>query len=230
MSAKPGPDIIRKGLVFHVHGAHPRCYSNVSTCRDLMNINGNGILTDVSLSSDQAFLFPSDLSQIKFTRNFTNITNQITYTVVIDVPLQNDFYSAFLTSTNNNYGGIYLGYYYAGINQYNISLQAYRDDGNEGISMDFIIPYELWKRRYIITATIDPSSVNLYIDGELKLKTTYTSYNFNNQNYIHLGYNDQVFEKANPGSKIYQASIYNRALSAGEVLQNYNALKTRYKI
>lgn len=66
MSASGGPDLVTNGLVFHVDPSNPKCYSGGSVCTDLTNINGNATITNVSLSSDKAFLMNATTSSVSF--------------------------------------------------------------------------------------------------------------------------------------------------------------------
>ena len=230
MSASGGPDLITNGLVFHVDPSSPKCYSGGSTCRDLTLKNGIGTLTDVTLSADKGFLMSTEnLSKVKFTRDFTNITNSITYMVVTETPIIPQGYTpSLLSSANASIGGIYLPCYGDGINVV-VDFYTATDDGANAYETIYAIPNNLWKGKYIITGTISPSIIKLYVNG-LLVATTAAGYNFNNQSYINIGYDDQGGIFTYPGVKIYQSMIYNRALTDGEVLQNYNSLKTRYKI
>jgi len=224
------PKIVTDGLVFCVDPANPKCYSSGSTCKDLTLKNGIGILTDVTLSADKGFLMSSEnSSKIKFTRGFTNITNNVTYMVVTETPIIPQGYTpALLSSGNANTGGIYL-YCYGDGNYVTVDVLILTDDASYGYETIYAIPNNLWKGKYIITATISSSIIKLYVNG-LLVATTASTYDFNNQTYINIGYDDQGGIFTYPGVKIYQSMIYNRALTAAEVLQNYNALKGKYKL
>ena len=77
------PKIVTNGLVFYVNPSDPKCYSGGSTCRDLTRINGNGILSNVSFSSDKAFRMDSTTSRVYFNRSFTSVTNSMTFITTI---------------------------------------------------------------------------------------------------------------------------------------------------
>ena len=224
------PKIVTNGLVFYVDPSSPKCYSGGSTCRDLTLKNGIGTLTDVTLSADKGFLMSTEnLSKVKFTRDFTNITNSITYMVVTETPIIPQGYTPSLLSSANAFiGGIYLICYGDGTNVI-VDFYTSTDDGVNGYETIYAIPNNLWKGKYIITGTISPSIIKLYVNG-LLVATTAAGYNFNNQSYINIGYDDQGGIFTYPGVKIYQSMIYNRALTDSEVLQNYNALKGKYKL
>jgi hypothetical protein len=76
---------------------------------------------------------------------------------------------------------------------------------------------------YYFSYIADGSRYNLYINGEFK---TQIAYNGTIANYDRIFLATQGVEPSN--CNIAQTLIYNRALSATEVLQNYNATKARY--
>jgi len=79
-----------------------------------------------------------------------------------------------------------------------------------------------------VVGIYDGSSVSMYINGTLKSTdaTTITSLYSSDQN-VEIGtYSDQATGYTN---QIAQPRIYNRALTASEVLQNYNSGKNIYK-
>ena len=77
------------------------------------------------------------------------------------------------------------------------------------------------------TETIGTPSNNaiIYLNGTAVLTTTIKHSNHNETVQVGEANLSQHF-----GGKIAQASVYNRVLTASEVLQNYNALKGRYGI
>ena len=78
-----------------------------------------------------------------------------------------------------------------------------------------------------IVVTYDETNLKFYINGALDETIAYTSTIPNNDVDLHIGARPdgvQLFE-----SDIAQPRIYNRALTASEVLQNYNSGKNTYK-
>ena len=74
-------------------------------------------------------------------------------------------------------------------------------------------------------ATWNASQINLYINGNL-LKTTNVSGTMTTQSTLRISSEGNRTRGVN--GTVYNCSIYNRALTAQEVLQNYNATKKRY--
>jgi hypothetical protein len=72
---------------------------------------------------------------------------------------------------------------------------------------------------------------DVYINGNLiSTSSPHTGGNVNSQSLIELGYSSQSIAQTEVNTKFYNSLIYNRALNDGEILQNYNSLKTRYRI
>jgi hypothetical protein len=110
-----------------------------------------------------------------------------------------------------------------------------RRDINGNNTNDIILTYLFPSAGiYNICLSMDVLTQNLYINGVLNNTTnrnnTGQTFNITNRNLI-IG---SVLNDANNGilspflGNIYQTLIYNRALSATEILQNYNATKGRY--
>ena len=62
-----------------------------------------------------------------------------------------------------------------------------------------------------------------YVDSVLKGTTSYSGKSFTDSNNMHIGVNAQYLP-----AQISTIAFYNRALSAGDVLQNFNAQKERF--
>jgi len=79
-----------------------------------------------------------------------------------------------------------------------------------------------------ITVTYDSNDLcSVYVDGSLKGTRTYSGYDFTNDKPLSIGsfnYGNSYLNK----DKISTTQIYNRALTAQEVLQNFNAQRARF--
>ena len=80
---------------------------------------------------------------------------------------------------------------------------------------------------YHTALTYNNGTSNLYFDGQLITTITGVTYTSNSINFQLGGVPQGGWEPRMPG-KISNAQIYNRALSADEVLQNFNAQKGRF--
>jgi hypothetical protein len=237
MSLHHSPKIVTNGLVLCLDAADPKCYRGGSTCRDLTNINGNGTMTNISLSSDKGFLMNNSNSTISFNKNFASITNSVTYSVLCELnyPGFNNI-GMIMSSSNNFEGGIYILNYgvQTNPNAYFLESDILADDG---LLVDAIAnsePFYSGARKFFITVTINGTVYKMYINNILiGTSSPHTGGNVNTHSQIYLGYNPLVttFQSdAVIGSKIYKSMIYNRALTDAEILQNYNALKGRFNL
>jgi hypothetical protein len=81
---------------------------------------------------------------------------------------------------------------------------------------------------YNIVGTYDGNLISLYINGDLDKNTTQTGTVTSNPGSLLVG--KTSYTNAYFNGNISNIQIYNRALSAQEVLQNYNATKSRFGI
>lgn len=221
------PRIVTNGLVFYVNPSDPKCYSGGSTCRDLTGINGNGILSNVTLSSDKAFTMNSITSRVYFTRSFTNVTNSATYIVTAEIPSNNNYPTLF-SSMNANFGGVAI--FAQASSERLVSAYISDDSGNNFDQLDYDITANYPQKR-VIACTINGTVFKLYVDGILRsINSTHSGGNVNFQNLIELGYGSAATANTAINVKIYNSLIYNRALNDNEILQNHNALKGRLKL
>jgi hypothetical protein len=233
MSASGGPDLVTNGLVFHVDPSNPKCYSGGSVCTDLTNINGNATITNVSLSSDKAFLMNATTSSVSFVKK-VNLASNFTYSVAFYVDnLTPQDGLCLLSSFNNIYGGMGLAVYdtipVLGIwDAYSDNLDA----GDELYALFDGTSANFSRKIRILTGTYNGTTIAFYLNGN-KVDSRVSPATIAEQTYIDIGFAHGAFWTNNvtaAGTKIYQASVYNRALTDGEVLQNYRAFKARYRI
>jgi len=99
-------------------------------------------------------------------------------------------------------------------------LSWWKGGSDLAISPD-VIPTNVWK--YVVGVKRSDQSVSIYVDG-IEVDTGTDTLDFENGT-LRIG----RFHTLAPFSgKISQVSIYNKALTASEVTQNYNALKGRF--
>jgi hypothetical protein len=106
-------------------------------------------------------------------------------------------------------------------------------DGSNSISIQGnanSIPINSWT--YLVgtnNGSNTASGLSFYVNGTLSSYTTRINTNPSTINYTNANFNVGARDgKSNFIGKISTGNVYNRALSADEVLQNYNALRGRY--
>lgn len=107
-------------------------------------------------------------------------------------------------------------------------VQYGKNDGNAGLGVTNAVTYNQW---VCYASTYDGSNVILYKNGSEVSRAAQTGSIYNtNQTRVRIGsdprYNLDSGRQYN--GRVAQVQIYNRALTAAEVLQNYNALKGRF--
>lgn len=228
MGVNYSPKIVTNSLVFHVDAKDKRCYSGSgSICRDLSGINGNGTLTNISYTSDQAFsMNATNNSTITFSRNYTNVTNKHTFIIAAFCPnIPNGNFCCLMSSVNfNTLAGWNLNFSNTAGNPIS---SFFAEDGIIS-SVDINTSISL-NRNYIIAGVIDGNIFRCYINGRL-IGTQTVAMNINSDTLIELGYNTQAPYFTSVNAKIYKALIYNRPLSDQELLQNFNAIKGRLNL
>ena len=137
------------------------------------------------------------------------------------------------SNNNDGYGGVLL----VNTNQANLSYALGYSWANQCVSFNTKINDALTSsnnsvlRNSIsyITAIYNGSQQIIYLNGQLLTSRAYTiplSYLSSGDRFFRIG--QWGLLPRNFNGKIYQMSLYNKALSAAEILQNYNATKTRF--
>jgi hypothetical protein len=255
MAVYAGPDIIENGLVLHLDAANRRSYPGSGvTWSDLSGLSNNTTLLNspsynglnnglFSLDgTDDTVKFPFMLSDLPALSNFS-----------IDIWVRFPAYPTAL-SVANVYGykrknGIIIGSaYYSGValywsgNELGTDLQIYGYiRGNDGyrVTSNFSASLNTWTNLTLVNS-YSTSKLILYVNGSFYSETFGPTEQYNSTlapiaeniginkpqvdgggeyNYTHLN-----FDVSNV--KIYK----NKALSAQEVLQNFNALRGRFNL
>ena len=226
MSYQNGPRIVTNGLVLCLDAGNTKSYPGTGTAwTDLSGNGNNGTLTNgptYSSANKGSIVFDGTNDYV-----LTNITKS-TIPTTSDVTLcgwiystNNAAYDEWINLSNSNT--------YAP-NYHNISLGKDLDnkfyfnnyDGTEHRSLSNTSLLNSW----IYAVGIRNSNTNyLYINGTIQASPVAAGTpNINNAATLKLGIVLSFWSKGN----ISLVQIYNRALSASEVLQNYNATKGRY--
>ena len=223
-----GPDIITSGLDFLVDPKNSESsYFAASDATDLITLTSGILGTDVSCNGDY---FIHGISSIGTTfGDLFDVTTE-NYTLGVWVNLSNPpgpgTYCGFL---GRAYLAGSIGY---GIYSINSSRKFSMQSRNGGVvrSVDTISTWEYDTWYYVVSTRTYGDYPRIYVDGELDATgivldeiSCGPSADLN----FRMGSNS---ENSLPlkNSKLGLAHKYNRALSALEILQNYNSLKSRY--
>jgi len=230
MGVAGGPDLIQDGLVLALDASDRNSYvSGSTTWFDLSgNSNNNAVLVNGptftgSYGGAVVFDGTNDYAYIPATNNLSFNNSSFTYSLTFSIP--NWTFTSeriVLEYGSAGYNGYYQFTFYPnattfrtlGINGYNTWFDT---------TVNFLADQNY---NVVLTYNLAASLASLYVNGVLANSTTITGTSQATPQilYIYSRAGGNYFQKGN----LHTLSAYNRALTASEVLQNYNATKTRF--
>lgn len=232
------PRIVTDGLVFAVDAGNTKSYpGSGTTWTDLSGNGRNGTLTNgptYSSANGGSIVFDGVDDYVNGTITGSIFTGSFTQTAWIYKLNANQIWQGVFTNsspaTNNTYlmtfgnGSIAAPYNSVGTNQVGVS--------ESGIFLDIGTHTNRWL--YIaITKTGSTLNIYCYKDGSL-LQTsgtiTWNGGNFATTNNYEIGRHWAGGAVVPLQGNISQVSLYNKALTASEIQQNFNAIRSRYGI
>jgi hypothetical protein len=245
-----GPNTVTNGLVLSLDAANVKSYTSGSTTwRDLSGNNNSGSLVNgPTFSSDNNGSIVFDgVNDFISCGNRSNIQTFSQITLNTWVKFSGLDY---VGSTGNLVGFMgkgapdgapptpSAGFFFTYDNRLNRSnftytcfgntAGGYAGGGNNFSNKSYRFINLVW---YNITVTVNTSSIgSLFINGEqLGASNTFSGLTISNSvNDLYVGRIE--FAGCNFNGNIANSQIYNRALSSQEVLQNYNAQKSRFNL
>jgi len=225
MATIGGSNIATDGLVLALDAANPKSYvSGSTTWNDLSGNNNSGsLINGPTFSSENGgsivFDGVDDYVSISQNINPSNITLEFVYKASVSSPYE------YLISNARDCCGTYNGYELQivdGVPRFSIwnSTQV----GVNGI-------LTLTNQIYHLTATYEGSQLKIY-QNSILTGTANSALGIGSPASYNLAIGGMGINPAfyNLTGNIYVGRVYNRALSASEILQNYNALKSRYNL
>jgi hypothetical protein len=224
-----GPNVVTNGLVLALDAANPKSYvSGSTTWNDLSgngssgsfygspsydNSNGGGFNFNNAVSNSGVLC--GNPSSISFPQNSFSLETWFKLSA-----------STFLFNKDApNYGGFNL--WHTGTA---FRFQIY-SGSTAPAPINLLVTYTLNINSYYhLCSTYDGTVANTYVNGTLLGTQTNSSTIPNTTGSLTLGYRDNGVNQNFGSGSIYVAKIYNKALSSQEVLQNYNALKSRFNL
>jgi len=225
MATIGGSNIATDGLVLALDAANPKSYvSGSTTWNDLSGNNNSGsLINGPTFSSENGgsivFDGVDDYVSISQNINPSNITLEFVYKASVSSPYE------YLISNARDCCGTYNGYELQivdGVPRFSIwnSTQV----GVNGI-------LTLTNQIYHLTATYEGSQLKIY-QNSILTGTANSALGIGSPASYNLAIGGMGINPAfyNLTGNIYVGRVYNRALSASEILQNYNAQKSRYNL
>lgn len=225
MGISAGPDMIQNGLVLALDAADRNSYiSGSTTWTDISGNNNNGTLINGPTfnSANQGSIVFDGTNDYVSTAGINLTLNEFTIATWLFVtePQPND-YSSIVFSR----GAVVTGLHFLGIasggNGYKLSY-THNGGGYTWAGAPSVTP-SVWNNVTLIFRT---TGAFFYINGQF-LASNLVSIPATNLLALQIGRDSSVFGRYYKGN-LANTLIYNRALSAQEVLQNYNATKTRF--
>ena len=223
-----GPSIVRDGLVLHLDAADRNSYPRSGTSwGDLSGNGNNGTLTNgptfssndrgsIVFDGTNDYIGISHSSELSFSGDFT-IESVIfptanTANCIIQKGSGNDFYQEYwllndMRNTSRHFSLI-MGY----------SNNGGRTEAKTG-------NIAVLNKYHHVVAKVFSNTQYLYINGVLEASAGIST-RITGTSDLRIGWRIDGFAATN--GRIPYAKIYNRALSADEILQNYNATKGRF--
>lgn len=222
-TAEGGGNIVTDGLVLCLDAANSKSIvSGSTTWTDLSRSGNNGTLIngptfDSANGGSIVFDGSNDYVSISQNTNPSNITLDFVYKTLVTSGYE------YLISNSRDCCGTYNGYElytYNGRPRFQIWNST-----NVGLSGTATLTNQI----YHVTATYNGSQLKIYQNGILT-GTANSTLGIGNPPSYNLAVGGMGYDPAqyNLTGNIYIGRVYNRALSSEEILQNYNASKTRF--
>ena len=225
MAFNYSPKIIQDGLVLYLDAANTKSYPTTGTTwTDLSRSGNNGTLINgptFNSANGGSIVFDGSNDYIKPPNSTTLQLTNFTLSSWVRINVQNINQYIIDTSTNGSFG---FGYSYRIKTDNKIRFWAY--NANNALDSTTTISPNIW---YNILVTYNNTSKiqSIYINGVFNVSNTHNS-GFVVSTVTNLQIGGSLVLGGYINGNIAQTQIYNRALSASEILQNYNATKGRY--
>ena len=233
--SQTGNNIQTDGLVFYIDTAYKISYPGTGTTVTDITGNNTGTISNSNSSTffnsnnNGIFLFDGVDDYIEFNAdtdsgiNRPGITNQITMEAWCYTRTFNNKYERIIA---RRVGGTplpyMLGFYTTSGNKYDLYLSGTSTYGNPSLQSTTNVILNEWVH---FVGTSDNSTRKIYLNGVLDNSDSYSAGIFSTDINLQIGAQMSTY---NYNGDISSIKIYDRALSAGDVLQNYNAQKSRF--
>ena len=223
MAGFSGPNIVENGLVLALDAADKNSYKGSGTnWKDLSGNSYNGTLTNgptFSNTNGGVINFDGTDDYVDCGNVLASLTN-LTLECFVKFGTQSTSYNGIISKTLNNTNGWELR---TGGYTSTTTTAQFRYVGDNG-SPDFgALTNGVW---YHLVATGILGLQLVYKNGSVYNSGTYAGIPSANSNSLLIG--KLAYAGLYANMSMGYARIYNRALTATEVLQNYNATKTRF--
>ena len=230
MAVFGGPNVIDNGLVLSLDAGNVKSYPGSGTIwYDKSGNDNNGTLTNGPTFSGGSIVFDGVDDYVRIPYKASLNPDTITVSTWANRS-QNGFYSHIICLPINNTTWVppYMSYgieYISNTNTISF-LIGFTDNNFEYTNVNLGFGNDQW---FNFTGTYDKTNVKIYINGVLSTTRAETRTIYQSTSDFYVGA-ENLSAQYELNGKIGITQIYNRALSASEVLQNYNATKSRFNI
>ena len=233
MGAYAGPDIVENGLVLALDAGNPKSYPSLFTGTTWTDLSGNGRTGTLSATGTGYSGLNGGSITFDGTDDFVQCTGSLTLTAATFIawinrgtPIGESGRAALLMSRTPTATGMnFYPFQISGTYPLFLAYHWNDTDTTYGWNSGLVIP-QSWSM-CAITVTNSLATGYLYQASGLTTANNSTTHNPTTMSDIEVGRDSSG--RYYTGS-ISQSLIYNRALSATEVAQNFNATRSRYGI
>ena len=221
MAFNYSPKIVTDGLVLYLDAANSKSYvSGSTTWNDISRSGTNGALTNgptYNSSNGGSIVFDGADDGVSIN---VPTSGDTTYAVWFKMSANNDN-RRLINASTSNFRNFSVGYAGSGAN----NVLGGFDGTNQPLTITSFGD-GLWHYVVVIMKTND---YKIYVDGQNQTITWNLGSTGNwVNNTTNVNYIGSVGSSFSYNGNIAQVQIYSRALTAQEILQNYNATKTRF--
>lgn len=244
MAFANGGSIVTSGLVLALDAADRNSYPGSGTVWSDMSGNANtGTLTNgptFSSANGGSIMFDGTNDNISVANSNTYLSgSNFTVSTWVNIPTISTTFTRYSILNKNVYNtsgiSITIGTGGSVANQIQVSTIRMSVSGNIAATPQFslspTVPFDTWTQyTHVLSYDNISTYLSLYINGSFRQTLTVGSGSFvSNTTSLSIGVPGAGNGSYFSGS-IANYQIYNRTLSASEILQNYNAVKSRFNL
>ena len=231
MAGETGLNIIKDGLIFYYDASNTKSLvSGSSTMYDLSKKGSVGTLinTPTYRSENGGSLFFDFTNESVDIPNSTNLTTNERITVIMAFkPALVTSYQSMVSKKYLGDSGWEIGNASPGFMRISLrpgpTFQTFNDAGNSSTTP---LTINQW---HIGAFTYESGSVKAYLNGNLAMSNP-ASASIDNTGILHIGKRADGLNTNYTSGSIANVLIYNRVLSAAEIKQNFNTIRSRFNI
>ena len=232
MSGVTGPNLVTDGLQLYIDAGNVKSYSGSGTVWSDLSGNGHDVtlVNSPTFSSNNGGYFDFNGSSHK--AYSTNVINLMANDWTIDCWVYLDDWEYPSSACGDNRAviwGCFNGYWNgAALEIVETSLRFAEFHASSAYTIDNISGGSLSTWMHVTVAWDDDGYVRSYVNGVEGASRDVSSYSISPNAYLWLNYYAQHCGFAYVNGRVSGYRVYTKCLTVAEILQNYNAHKSRY--